>query len=187
MFGYKNHIGIDREHGFARRFTVTHAAAHDGAQLGAVLDPANTASSVWADTAYRSAANIEFLGRRGLVPRFQRAKPRGRPRAAPHRPRQRPPRPHPIARQARLRRPEAPARPRHPHCRQGARHGEAGAGQSRLQLHPPRPWLQTRAPASQRRPWRSAEHQEGGRPRANTPRRCRTATWYVRQPAQAQI
>jgi len=79
MFGYKNHVGIDREHGFVRRFTVTHAAAHDGAQLGAVLDPANTASAVWADTAYRSAANIEMLARRGLKPQFQRPKPRGKP------------------------------------------------------------------------------------------------------------
>ena len=26
MFGYKNHVGIDREHGFVRRFKVTHAA-----------------------------------------------------------------------------------------------------------------------------------------------------------------
>jgi IS5 family transposase len=87
MFGSKNHVGIDREHGFVRRFKVTHAAAHDGAQLGAVLDPGNTASSVWAGdrrsarghTAYRSAANIERLERRGLKPEFQRAKPRGRP------------------------------------------------------------------------------------------------------------
>ena len=79
MFGYKNHVGIDREHGFVRRFTVTHAAAHDGAQLAAVLDPGNTASAVWADTAYRSAANIEMLERRGLKPQFQRAKPRGKP------------------------------------------------------------------------------------------------------------
>jgi IS5 family transposase len=79
MFGYKNHVGIDRAHGFVRRFTVTHAAAHDGAQLGAVLDPGNTASSVWADTAYRSAANIAMLEGRGLVPQFQRAKPRGKP------------------------------------------------------------------------------------------------------------
>ena len=77
MFGYKNHVGIDREHGFVRRFTVTHAAAHDGAQLGAVLDPGNTARSVWADTAYRSAANIALLERRGLKPEFQRPKPRG--------------------------------------------------------------------------------------------------------------
>jgi IS5 family transposase len=79
MFGYKNHLGIDRGHGFIRRFTVTHAARHDGSQLGAVLDPNNTASGVWADTAYRSKANVEMLDRRGLVPEFQRSKPRGRP------------------------------------------------------------------------------------------------------------
>lgn len=52
---------------------------HDGAQPGAVLDPANTASPVWADTAYRSAANIEMLERRGLKPQFQRPKPGGKP------------------------------------------------------------------------------------------------------------
>lgn len=77
-FGYKNHIGIDREHGFLRRYTVTHAAAYDGGQLGAVLDRDNTASDVWADTAYRSAANLALLERRGLKPQFQRKKPRGR-------------------------------------------------------------------------------------------------------------
>ena len=58
MFGYKNHVGIDREHGFLRRFVVTQAAAYDGGQLGAVLDRNNTASEVWADTAYRSAVNL---------------------------------------------------------------------------------------------------------------------------------
>ena len=79
MFGYKNHLGIDRAHGLIRRFTVTHAARHDGGQLGAVLDPDNTASDVWADTAYRAAANVALLARRGLVAQFQRAKPRGRP------------------------------------------------------------------------------------------------------------
>jgi IS5 family transposase len=79
VFGYKNHLGIDRGHGFIRRFVVTDAARHDGGQLGAVLDPANTGSGVWADTAYRSKANLELLDRRGLRPEFQRAKPRGRP------------------------------------------------------------------------------------------------------------
>lgn len=82
MFGYKNHLGVDRAHGFIRRFVVTDAARHDGAQLGAVLDPANTGSGVWADTAYRSKANLELLDRRGLRPEFQRAKPRGRPMPA---------------------------------------------------------------------------------------------------------
>ena len=66
VFGYKNHLGIDRAHGFIRRFAVTHAARHDGSQLGTVLDPQNTASDVWADTAYRSKANLELLERRGL-------------------------------------------------------------------------------------------------------------------------
>lgn len=78
-FGYKNHVSIDRVHGLIRRFAVTHAAAHDGAQLGAVLDPANTASPVWADTAYRSKANLALLERRGLAAELQRPKPRGRP------------------------------------------------------------------------------------------------------------
>jgi IS5 family transposase len=82
MFGYKNHLGVDRAHGFIRRFVVTDAARHDGAQLGAVLDPANTGSGVWADTAYRSKANLDLLDRRGLRPEFQRAKPRGRPMPA---------------------------------------------------------------------------------------------------------
>jgi transposase, IS5 family len=79
VFGYKNHLGIDRRHGFIRSFVVTDAARHDGRQLGKLLDRQNTASAVWADAAYRSAANVALLARRGLVPRFQRPKPRGRP------------------------------------------------------------------------------------------------------------
>ena len=79
MFGYKNHLGIDRAHGFIRCFTVTHAARHDGSQLGAVLDANNTASGVWADTAYRSKANLRLLESRGLKAQFRRAKPRNRP------------------------------------------------------------------------------------------------------------
>src|SRR6202140_2602573 len=81
-FGYKNHVGIDRAHGLVRRFTVTHAAAADGRQLGRLLDGNNLASSVWADTAYRSQANLRLLDRRGLVPEFQRRKPRGKPMPA---------------------------------------------------------------------------------------------------------
>jgi len=84
-FGYKNHVSIDRQHGLIRKFAVTHAAAHDGGQLGVVLDLANTASAVWADTAYRSKANLALLERRGLVPELQRAKPRGRPMPGPTR------------------------------------------------------------------------------------------------------
>ena len=81
-FGYKNHVGIDREHGFVRTFKVTPASAHDGAQLSDVVDPANTASTVWADTAYRSKANLAMLARRGLKEAIQRPKPRGKPMPA---------------------------------------------------------------------------------------------------------
>jgi len=47
-----------------------------------VLDANNTASGVWAHTAYRSSANVDLLDRRGLVPEFQRPKPLGRPMPA---------------------------------------------------------------------------------------------------------
>jgi IS5 family transposase len=81
-FGYKNHIGIDQAFGFVRTFKVTPASAHDGAQLVHVLDAANTASTVWADTAYRSKANLEMLARRGMKEAIQRPKPRGKPMPA---------------------------------------------------------------------------------------------------------
>jgi IS5 family transposase len=82
VFGYKNHLGIDRHFGFIRTFAVTNAAAHDGRQLGNLLDGENTAGSVWADMAYRSTANLALLTRRGLAPQFQRPKPRGKPMPA---------------------------------------------------------------------------------------------------------
>jgi IS5 family transposase len=79
-FGYQNHIAIDREHGLIRRWLVTDAAAYEGARLReGLLDPGNTARTVWADTAYRSAANEAFLDKHGFVSRIHRKKPKGRP------------------------------------------------------------------------------------------------------------
>ena len=52
VFGYKNHAGIDQRHGLVRRWTVTSAAAHDSRPFEGLLDPKDTASKVWADTAY---------------------------------------------------------------------------------------------------------------------------------------
>ncbi|MFD1111332.1 transposase, partial [Pseudoroseomonas ludipueritiae] len=71
VFGYKSHIGIDRRHGLIRRWTVTDAAQHDSRSFPDLLDPGNTASRVWADTAYRTKRNLEVLQfrrppRRGL-------------------------------------------------------------------------------------------------------------------------
>jgi transposase, IS5 family len=78
-FGYKNHIAIDRRHGLIRNWTVSHAAAHDGARLEAVLDRRNLASAVWADTAYRSIKNEAMLARWGFVSQIHRKKPQGKP------------------------------------------------------------------------------------------------------------
>ena len=78
-FGYKNHVSIDRGFGLVRQWTTTHAAAHDGARLEEVLDCTNTASGVWADTAYRSAKNETMLACRGFVSCIHRKKPQGKP------------------------------------------------------------------------------------------------------------
>lgn len=79
MFGYKNHIGIDRRPGLIRIWTATHAARHDGAELPALLDRSNTAGGVWADTSYRSAKNEAHLEEAGFMSRIHRGKPKGKP------------------------------------------------------------------------------------------------------------
>lgn len=63
MFGYKNHIGIDRTHGLIRTWDVSAANAHDGARLPDLISKENTASGVWGDTAYRSKKNEAFLAK----------------------------------------------------------------------------------------------------------------------------
>ena len=79
-FGYQNHVSIDREHGLIRRWDATDAAAYEGARLReGLLDKTNTASAVWADTAYRSKANEAFLESNGFVSRIHRKKPPRRP------------------------------------------------------------------------------------------------------------
>jgi len=79
-FGYQNHVSIDRRFGIIRKRAATDAAAYEGARLREdLLDKANTASTVWADTAYRSKANEEFMEKNGFVSRVHRKKPKGRP------------------------------------------------------------------------------------------------------------
>ena len=53
-----------RGYGFIRQWAATDAAAYEGRRLrDGLLDKTNTASGVWADTAYRSAVNETFLAR----------------------------------------------------------------------------------------------------------------------------
>lgn len=78
IFGYKNHAGIDLAQGFIRGWTVTSASAHDRAELRNVVTKDNTASTVWADSAYRSRSNEEWLEKNGLKSEIHQRKPKGR-------------------------------------------------------------------------------------------------------------
>jgi IS5 family transposase len=84
-FGYKNHLSTDRRHGLIRKWTVTDAAANDGRRLAEVIDRSNTASPVWADTAYRSRQNEGLISRLGLASRIHFRKPPGKPMPEPAR------------------------------------------------------------------------------------------------------
>ena len=78
-YGYKNHVNVDRRHKLVRRYQVTDAAVHDSQVLDDILDPDNTASDVWADSAYRSAAIEATLVERGLKSRIHRKGRRNKP------------------------------------------------------------------------------------------------------------
>jgi transposase, IS5 family len=70
------HISIDRRYRLIRRWKTTDASAHDGARLReGLLDRSNTGSAVWADTAYRSAANAHFMERHGFTSKVHHKKP----------------------------------------------------------------------------------------------------------------
>lgn len=67
--------------GFIRQAVVTHGARHNGTQRREVVTTNNTASDVWADTAYRSKTYEAWLAANGRVSRIHRKKPQGRPRS----------------------------------------------------------------------------------------------------------
>jgi IS5 family transposase len=78
-FGYKNHISIDCQHGLIRKWKASDASRYDAEQLPDLMDPVNTASGVWADTAYRSKKNEAWLAKNGFVSHIHTKKPKGRP------------------------------------------------------------------------------------------------------------
>jgi IS5 family transposase len=84
-YGYKSHVGADRRYRFIRTWAVTDAARYDGRELGGLLDTSNTASSVWADTAYRSAKNEKRIAKAGLNSKVHFRKPPGKPMPEPKR------------------------------------------------------------------------------------------------------
>ena len=79
FYGYKNHIGVDAKHKLIRRYAETDASVHDSQKLDDVLDKSNTASQVWADSAYRSAEIEAKLEAKGYQSRVHRRAARNRP------------------------------------------------------------------------------------------------------------
>ena len=75
-YGYKNHVNIDRKHKLIRRYGVTGASVHDSQVVEELLASDNTASGVWADSAYRSE---DIAKARGLRSRIHRKGYRNRP------------------------------------------------------------------------------------------------------------
>ena len=78
-YGYKNHVTIDRQHKLIRRYRVTDASVHDSQEVEELLGSDNTASGVWADSAYRSKDIEAKLKARGLRSRIHRKGYRNRP------------------------------------------------------------------------------------------------------------
>ncbi len=61
---------------------MTDASRYDGHELKGLIDPDNTASDIWGDTAYGSKANRKMLEERGFKADIHTKKPRGRPMSA---------------------------------------------------------------------------------------------------------
>jgi transposase, IS5 family len=72
-------VNIDRRHKLVRRYEVTDAAVHDSQIIDDILDRDNTASDVWADSAYRSAEIEKKLSAKGLKSRVHRKGRRNKP------------------------------------------------------------------------------------------------------------
>jgi IS5 family transposase len=60
FFGYKNHVCSDAEHKLIRAYAVTPASVHDSNVFEELLRP-NSDPSVYADSAYISAARVESM------------------------------------------------------------------------------------------------------------------------------
>ena len=78
-YGYKNHINIDRRHKLVRRYQVSEASLHDSRVFADILDADNTASDVWADSAYRSDEIEKLLAEKGAKSRIHHRAYRNKP------------------------------------------------------------------------------------------------------------
>jgi IS5 family transposase len=78
-FGYKNHINVDRRHKLIRDYEASDASVHDSRKLDELIDPQNTASGFWGDSAYRSADTENKLEDKGFRSHIHHKGKRGKP------------------------------------------------------------------------------------------------------------
>ena len=133
MFGYKNHAGIDRAHGFIRGWTVTSASARDGAQLRNVVTKDNTATTVWADQRLPLEDQREMVAGQWPEVGYPSKETEGQTYAGSDVAGQWPPLESALRRRACLRKAEGQDEALHPHHRHQQSEGEDRYGQPRLQ------------------------------------------------------
>ncbi len=79
VFGYQNHISIDRQCRLIRGWRVTDAGQHETTQLRkGLLDTTNSSPEVWADMGYRSEENERWLREHDFVSQVHYRKPQGK-------------------------------------------------------------------------------------------------------------
>lgn len=78
-YGYKNHLSVDVQHRFVRRYAVSAANEHDGQYLQALLDRRQRDQPVYADKAYRSIERVQALRQAGYIERLHHIGHKHRP------------------------------------------------------------------------------------------------------------
>ena len=79
FFGYKNHVNADRKHKLIRQYTVTDASVHDSQEMDSILDADNDSRETWADSAYRSDAQQQWLEENNYTSRIHERAYRNKP------------------------------------------------------------------------------------------------------------
>ena len=78
-YGYKNHVNVDRRYKFVRAYEASEASLHDSQKFDELIDTDNTASDIWADSAYRSEKAERKLEEKGLRDHIHYKGRRGKP------------------------------------------------------------------------------------------------------------
>ena len=79
FYGYKNHVRADAESVLITDYVVTDASVHDSQVLGELIGAGNKGESLFADSAYRSAATEQHLAGQGITSYIHEKASRNKP------------------------------------------------------------------------------------------------------------